>query len=531
MAHCLRRAWLALALLAAAGGTSAAGQPTLSDASADLEYGQKAGTATLILLLSGLDASEMAAPQLITAIADKGTGSETVAVDKDVDVRELTPAGTSSRSYLVTLHIQGLEIGSKRTRWLQLTAGGKDALLQYTISNVPEAAFSWKVAPQAAVRVSPGQAIAVTVINGPLPATGIRVISSSVAEKGTKASLAPEGLYVCASSTQDCAGAAPSLPPSASAELWLWGAEGVGAFEGTVLIAADGKPGGDSVALTVYSSTAGLKTLGVLVILASVIATWVATQFVRSRINRTLLMIPIAGLQRQLQRMNAIASADPSMPLPLVLAKIADLFAGLNEPTLLSNGLPPSVPWASAPSGAGTLASLDQHLKPIGEWVSAITVLLKEGLVPLRELGAAPPHRGDVPVALRALDDLASAASPPTLDAVRAQIRVVLTKMQTDFAATDGARGMPGARAEMPESPESLTVTVERLSLVSWALTLLATTLAGSYVLVLGPDSLGFGTELDFLKCVLWGIGLPAGAQLMQQTSSSTQTTLALPKF
>lgn len=78
--------------------------------------------------------------------------------------------------------------------------------------------------------------------------------------------------------------------------------------------------------------------------------------------------------------------------------------------------------------------------------------------------------------------------------------------------------------------PEILRVDIARLGVLSWLFIFLATTGAGAYILVFSGANAGFGTPLDYLLCLLWGLGLPAGAQLMNATTSTISSTFTAGK-
>jgi hypothetical protein len=59
--------------------------------------------------------------------------------------------------------------------------------------------------------------------------------------------------------------------------------------------------------------------------------------------------------------------------------------------------------------------------------------------------------------------------------------------------------------------------------LFAWGFIGSVTALAGAYILVL--TNTGFGTPLDLLGCLLWGLGLPSGTMLASATTGSIATT------
>jgi hypothetical protein len=95
-----------------------------------------------------------------------------------------------------------------------------------------------------------------------------------------------------------------------------------------------------------------------------------------------------------------------------------------------------------------------------------------------------------------------------------------------DARAADEA----AARSEFPSAQEVL-VQFQRISLAGWGISLVVTILAGLVVLVVTNH--GFGTVMDYIKCIFWGLGLPFVTQQMQQlspTSVFSTLKLSLPK-
>ncbi|MDP9123345.1 MAG: hypothetical protein M3N82_01880 [Pseudomonadota bacterium] len=59
---------------------------------------------------------------------------------------------------------------------------------------------------------------------------------------------------------------------------------------------------------------------------------------------------------------------------------------------------------------------------------------------------------------------------------------------------------------------------------------LIATFIAGSYILLIGPSANSFGTGIVSTRCLLWGLGLPAGTKLLAAKTFSISTELGAPR-
>jgi hypothetical protein len=72
---------------------------------------------------------------------------------------------------------------------------------------------------------------------------------------------------------------------------------------------------------------------------------------------------------------------------------------------------------------------------------------------------------------------------------------------------------------------------IQTITLLFWAVWGSLSVLTGFIVLVM-PDP-GFGTVADYLRCLLWGFGLPVagqGLQTLTMSSLNTQLGVTLPK-
>ncbi|MCM2310699.1 MAG: hypothetical protein NDI84_04775 [Steroidobacteraceae bacterium] len=389
------------------------------------------------------------------------------------------------------------------------------------------AKFTWTVKALPVVTRSPGEPVPVSIVVGPVPATGVVVMQSALVERISRRPLAPGGMRLCPTASQDCVGQPLSLPANGAAALWLWGADGVGVFEGTVTLAAREKPEGDAVTMTVNSSSGQHKGWGVAAILASIGLTWLLTVFVRNRANRAQLLLPAAIALRTLSAIRMQVEARvPELPAPKVLHRLEDIEQQLSLPVLQANGLPASVPWSGPPAGS-TVDAYRKHVQAQNDWLLALSILVREGLQPAGDLWEHTDDgaRGQIRAAVMAMDGLSQAVVAPTADALRLALKGIFAAM------TAGAKnGPPRAPAAQVGTPEQLLVQIAGLGAAGWVFLLLVTTLGGAYILVLGPAGAGFGTITDYAQCCLWGAGMPAGAQLMQSTTASIATSFGVAR-
>jgi len=374
--------------------------------------------------------------------------------------------------------------------------------------------------------------IPVSVVVGPVTASNVTVLQAALVERNTRQPLAPAGMRLCRTAAADCAGQAMDLPANSSSQLWLWGGDGIGIFEGTVTLAAKERPEGDAVTMTVNSSTAGKKAWGVIAILVSVVATWLLTVWLRNRSNRKQLLLPVAIANQALGDVRIrVDAGPPAVSVPKVVLRLDDVEKQLSEPVLTANGLPSRVPGMGPATGAPTLDAYRKHVQAQSDWIQALAIIVREGLQPAWDAWSHAPDaatRQQWTGAISAMDALAVAATAPSADALRQALYNII------FAINGaGVKAMPpgaGGARDTVGTPEQLLLQIAGLGAAGWAFLLLVSTLGGAYILVLGPSGAGFGTLTDFVQCLLWGAGLPAGAQLLQSTTGSIATSFGVTR-
>lgn len=402
----------------------------------------------------------------------------------------------------------------------------------------PPPKFAWTIKALPVVTRWAGEPIHVSILVGPVAATGVVVTQPMLVERNTRRPIAPKGLRACLSSAQDCGDKPLNLPANSAAEVWLWGAEGAGVFEGSVTLAAKEKPEGDTVLMNVNSSSGEDKAWGVATIFASVTLTWLLTVSLRNLGNRAHLLVPVAIALRIMAGIRMQAQAGPhELAVTKLLLRLEDIEQQLSLTALQANGLPPRVPWPGPALGGAGIDALRKHVQAQNDWLHALSILVREGLQPARDLWATIPEgdldaQREVREAVSAMDALSHAAVAPSPEALRATLRSIIAGIPGG-AEGSGARSLRDHLADAAGSvgtPDQLLVQVTALGAAGWVFLLLVTTLAGAYILVLGPAGAGFGTVTDYAQCLLWGAGLPAGAQLMQSTSASIATSFGVTR-
>ncbi len=532
----VRRAWsliaACLAVIGFRGPVRADGVAvvaSLVEPIARIDYGKSSGTAQLTLELEALSAAQVEQADLLGPLTDTGSDATKVRVARAL---ELQPRGASTRYYVLDLAVSDLPANASQKRFLRFTVDGADELVAYTLTNTAAATFSWTPRAVPAIALAPGDAIPLSIAVGPVPATGVKAVQTALIENVGKTPIAADGLVLCRT-PKPCDGKGIDLPPLSPNQLWLVAVGGPGQYGGSVTVAANEKPEGDAVAMTVYSSSLAYKLGGVAVIFAGVVLAWYFTFYVRSRLNRDQLLVPVASLVATLDRLSSRLVKRPSAQAPNTAAKIADLKTNVLSLTALEQqGLPAAVPTPWTSPTAPPLSAYQTYVQAASDWVTALTIVVGgiERAVDMDPSGSKPQATAD---AVGRLDALVTGSIAPAAGTLSAGVEDILGKLRAEVSSA-GIRKLAPDRAsprsaQLP-SLQMLQLDVRRLGSSAWLFIAAATTLVGAYVLVFSAAGAGFGTPVDYLVCLLWGFGLPTGSTLAGSTTSTVTTAFNVAK-
>lgn len=520
----------------------AAVTPSLVEPVARLDYGKPSGVATMILKVDGLDAAGLSDKALVGEVTDLNVQSGPPTVKRPVSVKELTPAGASSRLWVLSVDASEVSPATSQSRWINVVLSGKDVTIPYTLTNGSTAKFAWTVKGMPALTVEPGEPLPVSINVGPVQASKVKVLQSTLAEKNFKSAFAPNGLKLCKSEDPSkCSNAIDielNLPANSANQLFLHGSSGAGVYDGVITIAAFEKPEGDSFPMVASSSTWIYKAGGVLLIFTSASIALFVTGWLRNRQNRAQLLIPVSRTLDELVKLkDEYKTGELSIPASSIEQRLTNTSNDLAMSKLLDNGLPPETPMSTASTSAASVDAFRKYVQAASDWTQSLKVLLHEGLMPAWRLFDTTT---DVAIKQKAIDavsainKLIEVAAPPGTEPLRATLRTILATMNQPPAGSKDLGFFIDQLTRSGEkigSPEQLRIEVAGLNLISWAFLVLVTTLSGSYIMVVaGPNSLGFGTLADYFLCILWGLGLPGGAQALTATTGSIATTFGITK-
>jgi len=325
--------------------------------------------------------------------------------------------------------------------------------------------------------------------------------------------------------------------------VWLEARDGfdsVGTFKGSLFF--DSEPFTDTqpIELTVQQTFLRWQALGVAAIIAGVVVAWLITIFARSRIARDQALMPALLLQERLQALQAVEAGFPAVlkaKTTLSGSAIAQLIAGLNADALdQQNFLPPTTP-GFGPSATKT-TEYQAFLTTVSTKAGDLDIIVSEGL----KLLAARWTQGMDPADLAALEQAFSTIDglsgnllldPQTL---RTQVVAALTAFNNAHQNRVNVARAQGVNIQaetiQPAAPGQRSFVAVRLEVqtITWLFWLvwgLLSVVIGTTVLILPAP--GFGSAIDFVRCSLWGFGLPvAGNSIQNLTMGSLNTQLGV---
>jgi len=444
----------------------------------------------------------------------------------------------TARVWYFNAWIEGLPPSQTQKRLARFQFDSINDTAEYTLSNQASAASNWTVLPPPDPWVMTSwlpstQCISVSVIPGDAPTTNLRIQQSSLIEQSTKRALGLDHLKLCRDANgSDCQSGGFDLAPHyAGPPLYFCvddSFHGHGNYRGTVSLSALEKPETQAVTLNIYSSSAGAKTFGFLLILVGVVAAWVTKVFASNRLTRDQELLPVTLLRRRVEALQSDLTALPVAfrgATPGIDGDITRLLQDLTPENLE----PQHFIHPASPSPFGTpvdSAGLKSFLAERDTKVNLLTVLVEEGVKPAVRMTTRParPTDNDVITALGRIDVLRGQNPLPS----EAQARATITQqILPDLAHTVlvAAGAAPAAPPVVkPVSFDRLQVEISDLNVLVWGVASLLTALVGLVVLILNNP--GFGIPVDYIYCIFWGFGIPTAVQ--QLTANSAVSALGI---
>jgi type II secretory pathway pseudopilin PulG len=539
--------FLVAASFASCGSANSAPTPSISTTPVRVTASSASApsSASLLVTVDGLDSKTLDAIPLTDPkdISEAATTPPVVTFGKPLPL----PASGTKRSWVLPFSVASMPASAELTRYVAMKLGDVVWNLSYQLSSPAAVTATWafKPIPVPVRAIGPDGAVPLNVsVTGLAPIVGFQMAAVEFVEQGRKHALAGGRLALC-ETPAPCLGAPITSLTAGPNTVWLtqrgsgtdhenfW----PGKYEGVVTLTSNDKPAGESANLTIYVTAWYWQVAGFVIILLGIAAAFYFMTFLRQRLAREQLLMAAVILRAAVDALSRVLSRlNPPVPTPNIKTKFNDLDEALSDEKLEEHGLPfaSPLPWQS-PGAATNVDTFRTYIAPVSAWVTALQTIVRTGVVPLVKrkdefvatngaLNAAQQAAFDN--ALGALDRLAGPGSAPD-----AAILVGNIKIQVDAFATTlppiplaGPRGPGAAAVQATRSPKQLRMRIALDGLLAWGFIGTVTALAGTYILVFSNP--GFGTCLDLLGCLLWGLGLPTGTLLASTTTSSIATTL-----
>jgi type II secretory pathway pseudopilin PulG len=334
------------------------------------------------------------------------------------------------------------------------------------------------------------------------------------------------------------AGSKPGNTPAREQTIWLCVDDGfktVGTFTGSLFFNTGPLTDMQTINLKIQQTRLSLQLLGVAIIIVGVAIAWLVTVFARSRIARDQALMPALALTQSLQDLQATENKFPPELQSLATGSssaIQRLLDTLRVTALdAKNFLPPAFP-AFAPSATQTTA-YQVFLTNTSAQLADLDVIVNEGLQLLAQRFQPTLPAPDVTALNTAFSTIDGLSENLTLlpQAVRDKVTAAIQTFNSAHAVTAQALNVQ-AQAIAPAAPGQPTflqvrLEVQTITMLFWLVWGLLSVVIGATVLIVPMP--GFGSLTDFVRCFLWGFGLPvAGNSIQSLTTGSLNTQLGV---
>jgi hypothetical protein len=432
----------------------------------------------------------------------------------------------STRHWIVTAAFEGDVQRVADTHYMTFTYGGTAYALAFKVSESSTPARDWTVVALATdVSLHPGDSLPISISTKDFGANDIHISQSALVGQ-PDGRLVEGGWVLCRepgdppSTCLESVSPASKLSVEANKDHTFWlrpriDGSLVGKYVGNVLIASSENPGGTKIPFTVYGTSRWRQIWGIVVIALSVVFAWVFGTVFHKQANLLQMVRPFAALRSRVQILDTSFRALPEeirVSAERFYHNLKDLADDLNQDRLTRDGIVPKNWWSAVPDALDLYKS---ELARQSDRLALLEMVMDEGL---ERLAQKPPSAG-TPAAAHKLGEIANDRKiDPAATGVRIEqaISRSLPADQISLVAPD--------RLDSRElTVREIDLTLRKMSVWTWIVVGSVATLVGSYALVL--SNAGFGSLTDYIFCVLWGFGLPAGAQQLGQASIGTVTT------
>lgn len=474
------------------------------------------------LMLEAKNLSDQSTPSLLK-VSDFGKGGP---ADMSVSVSLPTDAGGgggSNHFWYIELSFTKLpENETLLTRYLTIALNGKPYNLPYKIQTQKTSAkpaFSWELNAPPQEWLAENDTTAFSVKTGPVPATKVRVVHSTLQDEKTKRLISPADLVLCLKPDNCDANTTLVNLPARHLQpvfLRLVNQPSPGSYKGTVKIGADETDLAVPLDLKVYVSSLSSQVFGILLIILGTFTAWLVNVYVASQRAQLEAMRPARMLAEDLEalekRRHEFVTLT-SFPLNKIQNAIKNLQGKLKKKFLQGKNYLPTQLTTAWPNKE----RYEAHLKDIGNQAASLTLIIENGIEEFQKVWSAYDSNKDLAErTLKALDDLAKQLDD--------DFETIRTKVKEAISGFIGVVVNAAESSATELTPQKIDINLTKLDYLTWFLWWFVAIVVGWAALILNDP--GFGTTLDLVKAFLWGIGAHvAGTSLQSLTPGTIMTS------
>lgn len=437
--------------------------------------------------------------------------------------------------------VTGLDPNSSQTRKAVVTLD-KDYAKDYTLTNLPAGTVNWSVPPVPTPwnvnwdNPAADNVLGITVTTQDLPATNFRIVAASFKDSSGGISFGCERLQLAEAPNSTSNDERFPLRARSTQTFYVRlkdnSTRPKGKLTGSISFAVDERPELQTLQTTLNATSDSSKVFGAVLLAIGLVVSWWMTTRARPAVARLLAEKPVIALREALSLFRKNLEAVPPVPDITYLHianRIKKLERQISTKQLDDESLLPSRFLLSFGAAADSSTKLQARLTDVSTQLLCMSTVLDNGILKIAsEWNDAPDWKqANAAVALPKLDSLGSTAM--TEAEAQAGMTPILSAYElpphvdADFA--------PRWHQIDPVTVNEINYRIEHYSNTGWWIWGFVSVIVGCAILVV-PNP-GFGTSMDLILCLLWGLGIPtASAKLQELTPSgvSGNIGIAFPK-
>jgi hypothetical protein len=452
-------------------------------------------------------------------------------------------SGTTTRAWLMIARISKLPANSSQKRSARFSFGKVEQYIDYTVTNLSPAAFTWSVAaPGVPWLVWFGypdtrRTMTVVVTTGDYPASNLRIAQAILRDGIGTSQIALEDLELCESATGPCghfninARTSRTYFVRLNERPWYSNWQN-GKYAGTLSFAVNERTELQTSSVNLHISSLLAWMTGAILLGVGIWSAWWTGVWARARLLQLEALKPVAvlhesitALQDELKNIGKKIDADDFWD-DGIPSELNEIDSSLTTDELDKKDLLPKTPPNFWPSSTDTSTKLKDYLNTQGEMVSGFTVLVQDGMEKIVKDWKDSSKHAEIKAALRTLNEKGKSVINRAQgeELVRAVLNEYNTLLHRSFDPS-------GPQVISPPNTQYLSWEIALLNTKGWLMWGAVTFIAGATVLIISIP--GFGSLLDLVFCLLWGFGLPTAVDKLQQLTPGkmmTSMSLNLPK-